>query len=214
MRSAPEGRAVGERLAAGGEPAGGQDVHRRRADEAGDEDASRGGRRPRIGVPICSATPRIHHHQPVGERHRLDLVVGDVERGGAEPRAAARLISTRICDAELGVEVRQRLVEQEGRGLAHERAAHGDALALAAGELRAACGRGGRRARACAAASLRPARVDLGLRQAADLQAVGDVVVDAHVRVERVVLEHHGDVALARLEPVDHAPADRDACRR
>ena len=31
-----------------------------------------------------------------------------------------------------------------------------------------------------------------------------------HVRVERVVLEHHRDVALGRLEVVDHAAADRD----
>ena len=44
------------------------------------------------------------------------------------------------------------------------------------------------------------ARLDLGLRRAAVAQAVGHVVVDAHVRVERVVLEHHGDVALGRLE--------------
>ena len=36
--------------------------------------------------------------------------------------------------AQLRVEVRQRLVEQEHRRLAHDRAAHRDALALAAGE--------------------------------------------------------------------------------
>ena len=37
--------------------------------------------------------------------------------------------------AQLGVEVRQRLVEQERLGLAHDGAADGDALALAAGQL-------------------------------------------------------------------------------
>ena len=26
----------------------------------------------------------VHHHHPVGQRHRLDLIVGDVERGHAE----------------------------------------------------------------------------------------------------------------------------------
>ena len=30
------------------------------------------------------------------------------------------------------------------------------------------------------------------------------------MRVERVVLEHHGDVAVAGLELVDHPAADRD----
>ena len=38
--------------------------------------------------------------------------------------------------AQLGVEVRQRLVHQERRRVAHDRAAHRHALALAAGELR------------------------------------------------------------------------------
>src|SRR5690606_34184844 len=55
--------------------------------------------------------------------------------------------------------------------------------------------------------------VDLLLRQALDAQAVRHVVVDAHVRVEGVVLEHHGDVALGRLEPVHHPAADGDLAR-
>ena len=38
-------------------------------------------------------------------------------------------------DAQLGVEIRQRLVEQEHLRFAHDGAAHRDALPLAAGEL-------------------------------------------------------------------------------
>ena len=39
-------------------------------------------------------------------------------------------------DAKFGIEVGERLVEEEDLGIAHDGAADGDALALAAGELR------------------------------------------------------------------------------
>ena len=54
-------------------------------------------------------------------------------------------------DAQLGIEVAERLVEQEEQGIAHQRPAHGDALALAAGQLRR-----------------------LALEQRVDLQQLGD----------------------------------------
>ena len=41
-------------------------------------------------------------------------------------------------------------------------------------------------------------------------QAERQVVVHAHVLIERVVLEHHGDVAVFRLQVVDDAVADGD----
>src|SRR5205814_3402568 len=53
----------------------------------------------------------------------------------------------------------------------------------------------------------------LGDVRAADpphLQAEGHVVVHAHVRVERVVLEHHGDVAVHRRQIVHHPAVDAD----
>ena len=54
------------------------------------------------------------------------------------------------------------------------------------------------------------ALVDLGLRHLLDAQAEGDVLVHAQVRVERVALEHHRDVAVARRHVVDDALADAD----
>src|SRR5262249_29974007 len=48
------------------------------------------------------------------------------------------------------------------------------------------------------------------LRYAAVAQAEGEVVAHAHMRIERVVLEHHGDVAILRLQMVHHPVADGD----
>ena len=110
------------------------EVHRRRADEGGDEDVARAARRaPAAGRP--GRPPVAHHGDALPERHRLGLVVRDVDRRHAEPGVELRERRAHP-DAELRVEVRERLVHQERARLAHDRAAHRDALALAAGQLR------------------------------------------------------------------------------
>ncbi|MCY1366601.1 hypothetical protein D9M69_535050 [compost metagenome] len=96
--------------------------------------------------------------------------------------------------AQLGVQVGQRLVEQEQLRVARQRPAHGHALALAARELG--------RAAVQQVLDLQHARhlvdalVAIGLGHLAHLQREADVVGHRHGRVERVALEHHGDVAL------------------
>jgi hypothetical protein len=113
---------------------------------------------------------------------------------------------------ELRVEVRQRLVHQERPRLADDGAAHRDALALAAGELR----------RTPVEQLLEPehardlldAPPDVGLRGSPHLQPVAEVLAHAHVRVERVALEDHRDVPLARSEVGDVAAVDHDAAGR
>ena len=73
----------------------------------------------------------LHHDDRVAHRHRFRLVVSDVDRRHAEftmhlGEEAARL------DAQLRVEVGQRLVHQEDARAAHHRARQRDTLALAA----------------------------------------------------------------------------------
>ena len=77
----------------------------------------------------------VHEHRhAVGERHRLFLVVRDVDRGDAERALQLLQLEARF-EAQLGVEVGQRLVEQEEARLAHDGARQRDALLLAAREL-------------------------------------------------------------------------------
>ncbi|RYF64383.1 MAG: ATP-binding cassette domain-containing protein, partial [Comamonadaceae bacterium] len=60
----------------------------------------------------------VHHDDAVGHGHRFDLVVRDVDRGGLQPLVQRLDLGTHR-HAQLGVEVRQRLVEQEHLGVAH-----------------------------------------------------------------------------------------------
>ena len=92
--------------------------------------------------------------------------------------------------------------------LAHDRPADRHALALAAGKLAGPPvekmvdleDRGGGLTRASISAAV-------GMRH---LQAEGEVVAHAHMRVERVGLEDHGDAALGRIEIGDVSSLDLD----
>ena len=119
--------------------------------------------------------------------------MGDVDDGGAEP-LVQRLDLGAHLHAQLRVEVGERLVEQEHRRLAHDGAAHGDALALAAGKrCRATVEEG---FQADHLGGRRDALHALRLGHAGDLQRIADVLGHRHVRIKRVVLEHHRDTTL------------------
>ena len=168
-------------------------VHRRAADEAADEEVHG----PvvqllRLGHLLQLAL--AHHGDAVAHRHRLDLVVRDVD--GRRAEVVLELLDLRArLHAQLRVEVGERLVHQERGRLAHDRAAHRDALPLAARErprLAVEIGLEAEQPR-----RLLDAPLDLLLVHLLQLQAEADVVVDAQVRVERVALEDHRDVAVA-----------------
>jgi hypothetical protein len=137
--------------------------------------------------------------------------VGDVDRGRADGALEALDLAARL-RPELRIEVRERLVHQEHLRLPHERPSQRDPLALAAGQL-------ARLALEQRIDPEQPGRLlhaprHLRAVDLADAQAEREVLADAHLRVERVVLEDHGDVALARRQRVDHAVADADVAGR
>ena len=140
----------------------------------------------------------VHHDHPLRERHRLDLVVRDVEARRAEAPVQLLDLDAHL-HAQLGVEVGQRLVEQEH--LPARARWRGPSRRAGAGRPRAA--RGLRSRQRPELEDLRRAAsraVDVGLGKPRILQPVRHVVVHAHVRIERVVLEHHRDVAVLGLQ--------------
>jgi hypothetical protein len=182
------------------------DVHRRRADEAGDEDVGRtvveGARR--VGL---LQQPVLEDGDAVAHGHGLDLVVRDVDGGDAEPALQGGDLRAGL-DAELRVQIGQRFVHEEHLRRTHDRATHRHALPLPTGQ------------RLGPAVQVRlqvedlrrflDAGRDLALPDAGDLEGEAHVVGDRHVRVQGVVLEHHGDVPVLRRHLRDVALADED----
>ena len=76
----------------------------------------------------------VHHADAVGDRQRLLLVVGDVDGGDAEAALDVADILAQL-DAQLRVEIGQRLVHEQQRRADRHGARQADALLLAAGHL-------------------------------------------------------------------------------
>ena len=124
---------------------------------AGDEEVARPLRRAAAGVSTWRMLAVAHHRDALPERHRLDLVVRHVDGRDAEPLVQLRERRAHA-DAQLRVEVRERLVEQERLRLA--RRSRGPSRRAAAGRRRAApaAARAGRRGRAAPRPRRRGAR--------------------------------------------------------
>ena len=149
----------------------------------------------------------LEHRDAVTHGHGLDLVVGHVNGGDAQAAGQGRDLGAGL-HTELGVQVGQRLVHEEDLRVTHDGAAHGNTLALTAGE----CLR--------LAVEVRLKVQELGgfadtlgalfLADAGDLQGEAHVVRNGHVRVQGVVLENHRDVAVLRRNVGDIAVANQD----
>ena len=131
--------------------------------------------------------------------------MGDVNEGRLQALMQLGDLGTHL-HAELGVQVGQRLVEEEDLRITDDGAAQRDALTLTTGQsLRLAVEV---RLDGQDLGGLANQLVDLILRLLAQLEAERHVVIHGHMRIQRVVLEHHRDVAILRRDVVDEAVAD------
>ena len=187
-----------------------QEVHLRAADEAGDEQVARMviELERRAGLLDDAA---LQHDDLVGHRHGLDLVVGDVDHGRGELLVQPGKLDPHLY-AQSGIEIGERLVEQEDLGLPHDGAADGDALALAARQVLGLALQQRVRAAGCwPPPSPCASRSSLGTP--ARRRAKPMLSAHRHVRIERVGLEHHGQAAFGRRHVVDPLAVDQEIAR-
>ena len=110
--------------------------------------------------------------------------------------------------AQLFVERAERFIHQHERWLEHQGARQRDALLLSARKLR----------RLAILELLQShhferaldARPNIGLWRLPHRERKGDVVFDAHMGEERVVLENHADIAFIRRKPIDRLAGEGD----
>lgn len=136
----------------------------------------------------------MNDRHPIGEGHGLGLIVGHHDEGRVHPVAQLCELHART-HPERRVEVRERLVQQEELRLFDDRPADGDPLPLAARQLRRLSVQ--LRFDLQHPGGLQHAPADLSLGDAGVAQTKGHVVAHRHVRVERIVLEDHGDAPVA-----------------
>jgi hypothetical protein len=110
---------------------------------------------------------------------------------------------------DLGIEGRQRFVQQQYLGTDRQGAGDGHALLLPAAQLtRIAAGEILHPHHAQALANL---RLNIGPRRAPGIQAESHVFFDPHMGKQRIVLDHHSNAALVGRQVRHIALADPDA---
>ena len=162
------------------------------AEEVGDRLGRRGGVDLLRGADLHDPAA-LHQRDPVGEGEGLDLVVGDVHGGQVQVELDLAEFDPQPLP-EPGVQVGQRLVEQQHAGLHDQAAGQCDALHLPTGELAGATGFEIRQADD--GEGLADPLGGFLLRDLLHLQREPDVLEDGAVRPHGVGLEDHPDVAL------------------
>lgn len=150
----------------------------------------------------------IHHRDAGGHGHRFFLVVGDHHAGHARRFDDADQFQLHL-RAQLLVQRAHRLVQQQQLRPLGQRPRQRHALLLAAGQLVWLAL--AQVAHLHQVEHLAHALADRILAQAILLQAEGNVLLDRHVREQRIGLEHHVDRPLVRRQRVQALAIEGDA---
>ena len=150
----------------------------------------------------------VEHGNAVAHGKRLGLVVRHIEGGDAKFALQGGDFGTGL-HPQFRIQVRKRLVHEEHFRLPHNGAAHGHTLPLAARECFRLTIQVGQQVQA-----LRHGfhlLINLILGHTRNLEGKPHVFPHRHVWVERIVLEHHGDIAFFRWRGRHIGVTDQDA---
>ena len=139
--------------------------------------------------------PIVHDRDMIGDAHGLVLVMGDIHEGDTDLVMDQRELQAHPL-AQLEIQRRQRLVQQQHLRLEHQRPGNRGALALPAGKLARLLV--GMRLHLNQRQHLLDLRIDLRLGAMADLQPEGDVLPHRHVGEKRIILKYGIDFANIR----------------
>ena len=159
---------------------------RRRSSDRGRAETS-------ANVPVWTTAAVLEDDEPIGERGRVERIVGDEQPHAAERRELAAQLAPHRAACAL-VERGERLVEQQQPRLGGHRPRERDPLRLPARELarlHAAPSRRGRRVRASPSRRVAPRPRP----RAPAAEPERDVLEHGEVREQQVVLEHDADRA-------------------
>ena len=146
-----------------------------------------------------------HHANAVAHGHGLHLIVGHIHHRSGQLGVQSRDLRTHV-HPHLRVQIGKRLVKEEYFGIPHDRSPEGHSLALASGKRPRLAVQ--HFVKSEAIRGLGNGLLDEVLGLFRQLQPKADVVKDRHVRIERVVLKHHGYPAILGMHVVDDAVAD------
>jgi hypothetical protein len=148
------------------------------------------------------------HSDARSHGHGFGLIMGHVNDSGLKPLVEFDQFGPEL-GAHFGIKIGKGFVEKEDAGLADDGAADRDTLLLSAGKIAGHAREDILNAED--AGGLVDAACDVRGAQAPDAEAESEVLGHGEVRVERVVLEDHGDITVARRQTADVGVADENA---
>ena len=149
----------------------------------------------------------IHHNDTLAHRHRFRLIVRDINHRRLEAVVQTDNFRPHL-DAHFCVQIRERLIKQENGGFAHNGASECHALTLSPRKSLREPLEVGRKPQ-CLGDELNTP-LNFRLRDMAQFEGEGHILRDCHMRIKRVVLEYHRDIAVFGRGISDIAVANED----
>ena len=135
----------------------------------------------------------LHDHNPVTQRHGFRLIVGNINEGGVDALAEHQDLSAHLV-AQLGIQIGQRFIHQEHLRLSYNGTPDSHTLPLTTGKrLGLAIQQFQNIQTACGFLHL---LVNDSLGIFPQTQAIGDVFINRHVGIQRIILKNHGNITV------------------